>query len=193
MSEILTPKQIAEEAKSAYLAGDYSEANRFFEAARQGYLSANNILMASEMANNCCVALLKAGENQAALAALKGIEDIFIKAGDRIRQAMTLGNKGTALEALNNLEEAERTYWKASEIFNEFGETELRLPLIQSISSIQLRTGRQLQAVTSMYAGVDNIEKPTLKHRFLKHLLGIPIQLMKNISKETTNGTNGNP
>jgi len=193
MSEILTPIQIAKEAKSAYLAGDYFAADRSFKAARQGYLSANNPLMAAEMANNCCVALLQAGENQAALAALEGIEDIFIKAGDRIRQAMTLGNKATALEALNILEEAELTYWKASKIFNELGETELRLPLMQSISLIQLRTGRQLQAVTSMYAGVDNIEKPTLKQRFLKRLLGIPIQLVNNISKEPTDGTNGYP
>jgi tetratricopeptide (TPR) repeat protein len=193
MSEILTPIQIAKEGKSAYLAGDYSAADRSFEAARQGYLSANNPLMAAEMASNCCVALLLAGENQAALAALEGIEDIFIKAGDRIRQAMTLGNKGTALEALNFLEEAELTYWKASEIFKELGETELRLPLMQSISLIQLRTGRQLQAVTSMYAGVDNIEKPTPKQRFLKRLLEIPIQLVNNISKEPTDGTNGNP
>ena len=65
----------------------------------------------------------------------------------------------------------------------ELGETELRLSLMQSISVLQLRTGRHLQAVASMYAGVEKIKNPTLKQRFLKRLLGIPIQILNNQSE----------
>jgi hypothetical protein len=64
---------------------------------------------------------------------------------------------------------------------------------MQSISALQLRTGRQLQAVASMYAGVENIEKPTLKQRLLKRILGIPIQILNKQSKELPDGTNNNP
>jgi len=106
---------------------------------------------------------------------------------------MTLGNQAAALEALDRIEEAERIYWQAAEIFSDLGETELRLPLLQSISALQLRTGRHLQAVASMYSGVENINKPTLKQRFLKGLLGIPIQILNNQSKKLPNGTNNNP
>jgi len=193
MSDILTPQQIAKEAKSAYQAGDFVAAARSFEAARQGYLSANDRFMAAEMANNCSVAFLQASDNESALLALGDSEAIFIEAGDRKRQAMTLGNQAAALEALDRIEEAERIYWQAAEIFSDLGETELRLPLLQSISALQLRTGRHLQAVASMYSGVENINKPTLKQRFLKGLLGIPIQILNNQSKKLPNGTNNNP
>jgi len=192
MRDILTPQQMAKEAKSAYRVGDYAEAARSFEAARHGYLSANDAEMAAEMANNCSVSLLQAGENEAALKALEGSEFVFIQAGDRKRQAMTLGNQAAALDALGRLEEAEQIYWQAAGILKELGETELRLPIMQSISALQLRTGRHLQAVASMYAGVEKIKNPTLKQRFLKRLLGIPIQLLNNQSKELPDGTNDN-
>ena len=53
MNEILSPQQIEKEAKAAYKAGDYAAAAQSFEAARQSYLSADDALMAAEMANNC--------------------------------------------------------------------------------------------------------------------------------------------
>ena len=148
--------------------------------------------MGAEMANNCCVAFLQAGEPQAALDAVSGADVVFRITGDPKRQAMSLGNKGAALEALGHLEEAEQIYWEAAEIFSELGESELRLPLMQSISAIQLRTGRQLQAVASMYAGVENIKKPTIKQRFLRHLLRIPLDILYKQTKELTDGIHHN-
>jgi tetratricopeptide (TPR) repeat protein len=192
MSEILSLEKIAQEAKSHYKSGDYQTAAKSFEAARQGYLSKNDHLKAAEMANNASVALLQAGEFEASLSALDGIEDIFKDTGDRKRQAMTLGNQAAALEALNRLDEAERIYWQAEKIFKEIGETDLRLPIMQSISKLQLRTGRQLQAVASMYAGVEDIKKPTLKQRFLKRCLGIPMRILDQQMNELPDGSNDN-
>lgn len=193
MNEILSPQQIEKEAKAAYKAGDFASAVQSFEAARQGYLSANNAVMAAEMANNCSVALLQSGDKTGALQAVEGTEAIFIEAGDRKRQAMALGNLAAALEALDRLDEAEQTYWKSAEILKEIGEEDLRLSVMQSISALQLRTGRQLQAVATMHSGVENIEKPTLKQRFLKRILGVPMQMMPNQNKELSDGDDDNP
>ena len=193
MSEFFSPAQIAKEAKSAYQSGDYVSAAKSFKAAREGYLSAENHLMAAEMANNCSVALLNAGNNQEALLILNGVDFVFAKNGDRKRQAMTLANKATALEALGLNQEAENTYWEAAGILKELGETELRLPLMQSISSLQLRTGRQFQAIASMFAGLENIKKPTFKHRILKRLLQFPLQIISKQSKELSDGSSDNP
>ena len=193
MTDVLSPQQIAKEAQSAYKSGDYAAAAQSFEAARQGYLSANNAVMAAEMANNRSVALLQAGDEEGALSVLEGSEAIFVESGDRKRQAMTLGNQAAALEALNRLEEAEGAYWKSAEILKEIGEKDMRLSVMQSISALQLRTGRQMQAVASMHAGVDNIEKPTIKQRFLKRILGIPMQMLGNSSQELPDGRDDNP
>ena len=192
MNEILSPQQIAKEAKSAYKKGDYAVAAQSFEAARQGYLLANDVVVAAEMANNCSVALLQAGDKDGALTAVEGTETVFLEAGDRKRQAMALGNQGAALEALGRLEEAEQAYWKSAEILKEIGEKDLRVSVMQSISALQLRTGRQLQAVASMHAGVENIDKPTPKQRFLKRLLGIPMHLLNKQSTELPDGRDDN-
>jgi tetratricopeptide (TPR) repeat protein len=192
MNDILSPQQINFEAKSFYQVGDYIKAAKSFEAARQGYLLVSDVIMAAEMANNCSVSYLMAGENESALQALEGVENVFIQAGDQKRQAMTLGNQAAALDALGRLDEAEQVYWQAAEIFKILGDTELRLPIMQSISSLQLRTGRHFQAVASMYAGVENIKNPSLKQRFLKRLLGIPFQMLNNQSKVLNDGTDDN-
>jgi tetratricopeptide (TPR) repeat protein len=192
MNDILTPQQIEREAKSFYQAGDYMKAAKSFEAARQGYTLANKSIMAAEMANNCSVSYLMAGEKESALKALEGVEFAFIQAGDQKRQAMTLGNQAAALDALGRLDDAEQKYWEAAEILKELGDTDLRLPIMQSISSLQLRTGRHFQAVASMYAGVEKIKNPTLKQRFLKRLLSIPFQLLHNQSKVLPDGSDNN-
>ena len=192
MNEVLSPQQITKEAKSAYKAGDYAAAAQSFEAARQGYLSADDKVMAAEMSNNCSVALLQAGDKEGALTAVEGTEMVFIEAGDRKRQAMALGNQAAALEALDRLEEAERAYWKSAEILKEIGEKDLRASVMQSISALQLRTGRQFQAIASMHAGVNGIDKPTLKQRFLKRFLGIPINLLNKQFTELPDGRDDN-
>lgn len=192
MNEILSPQQITKEAQSAYKAGDYAAAAQSFEAARQGYLSANDPVMAAEMANNASVALLQAGDAEGALQAVEGTDEIFRQASERKRQAMALGNMAAALEALKRNEEAEQTYWQSAEILKELGEKDLRLSVMQSISALQLRTGKQLQAVATMHSGVENLEKPTLKQRFLKRLLNIPMNLLNKQSKSTNELEDGN-
>jgi tetratricopeptide (TPR) repeat protein len=192
MNDTLTPQQMESEAKSFYQAGDYVKAAKSFQAARQGYSLANKDLLAAEMANNCSVSYLMAGENLAALQILEGAEFVFIQAGDQKHQAMTLGNQAAALDALGRLDDAEQKYWQAAEILKELGDTELRLPIMQSISSLQLRTGRHFQAIASMYAGIDKIKNPTLKQRFLKRLLGIPFQLLNNQTEVLPDGSDNN-
>ena len=192
MSEVLSPFELTKEAKSAYQKKDFATAARLYEAARQGYLSENNPLMTAEIANNLSVSLLQGGENMAALQAVEGTEEIFRQARDFKREAIALGNLAAALEALNRLDEAEQRYWQAANIFKELGENELRLPLMQSISRIQLRSGRQLQAVASMYSGIENIKSPTRTQKLLKRLLEIPIQLINSQSNKLPDDTNNN-
>jgi len=48
---------------------------------------------------------------------------------------------------------------------------------MQSLSALQLRTGRQLEALATMQAGVERIERPGLKNRLLKKILDLPFRL----------------
>lgn len=178
MAETLNPGELAFEARCAYDSGDYLEAARLFKAAEQGYDLEADPCLAAEMANNCSVALLQAGEPQAALLALEGRELVFENAGDLKRLGMTWGNRGMALEALKQFELALQAYHQATDLFKQIGENELYTTTMQSISALQLRTNRPLEAVASMQAGLGQVRKPSVRQRLLKRLLDLPSRLL---------------
>ena len=177
MAETLTPEHITREGQAAYQRGDYQAAARSFQAAAAGFKLAGNEVTAAEMANNGCVALLQAGQPAAALTEVLGTEACFAAAGDTRRQAMAVGNQAAALEALGRLEEAKTAYRQSAELLKQVGEMELRAYVMQSLSALELRTGQQLQAFTTMYAGVQGVPNPNPRQRILKKLLNIPFRL----------------
>ncbi len=170
-------ENIVEKAQAAYQKGKYHEAVEGFKTAVAGYQAQNDTLMAAEMANNLSVSLLKTGKAQPALEALVGTEDIFIQAKDRVRQAMAIGNRAAALEALNRVEEAEAAYQQSAELLKECGETELYTYVMQSLSALQMRQGKQIDGIISMRAGLEGVENPSLRQRILKKLLKLPFKL----------------
>ncbi len=178
MNEVLKPDQLVKEGQSAYRKGDYVAAGHAFMAAAQGFHSAGDPLNAAEAANNGSVALLQAGEASEALKALEGTEEIFAEAGDIRRQGMSVGNRGAALEALNRLDEALDAYQQSADLLKQSGEDDYYANVMQSLSALQLRTGRQLQALASMQSGLEQIQKPTPKQRLLKRLLHIPFRML---------------
>ncbi|MDH5507226.1 MAG: hypothetical protein OEZ02_08405 [Anaerolineae bacterium] len=173
-----TPQELNQAGKSAYQSGDYLAAAQAFEAAAAGFSAQGLPLDAAEMANNQSVSLLQAGEAQAALDALAGSEAAFASAGDIHRQAMAIGNQAAALDALGQLPEAEAAYLRSAELLQQSGDEQLRANVIQSISRVQMRSGRQLEALATMQAGLDSIEKPSLRQRMLKKLLKAPFKLL---------------
>ncbi|MBC8506730.1 MAG: hypothetical protein H8D34_17840 [Chloroflexi bacterium] len=176
-AEAITPQQLETEAKTAYANGDYSLAAKSFSAAQQGYKSIGDEVLAAEMANNCCVALLQEDAPAAAQEAYEVVEgtiSVFKEAGDLRRQAMALGNRASAMEALGNLNEAIEDYEDSSRILKEIGANDLRMDVMKSLSALQLKTGRSLEALATMQAEVDGVEKPNLKQRLLKRLLSLP-------------------
>jgi tetratricopeptide (TPR) repeat protein len=183
MSEVNSPQSLAKEGKSAYQRGDYLAAARAFEAARSGFSTARDELNAAEMANNSSVAYLQAGEAEEALKAVEGTPEIFAQAGDLKRQGMAVGNQAAALEALERLDEALVAYQQSADILQETGEDQLRANVMNSLSMLQFRMGKQLQALATMHAGLEGVEKPSPKQRFLKKLLNIPIDMITKKKK----------
>lgn len=175
---IHTPKQVSKSGKSAYQAGDYLQAAQHFESAAIGYSAQGNHIAAAEMSNNQSVALLQAGDAQAALDAALGSDEVFAGLNEIRLQAMAVGNIAAALDALGRFEEAEQAYQRSAEIFASIGEDKLRANVMQSLSQLQLRSGRQLEAIASMQSGIENIKRPSLRQRVLKKLLKAPFKLL---------------
>ena len=178
MNDTLSHEQLAAEARAAYKRGDYLAAANAFKAASESYRLSGDELNAAEMANNYSVALLQGGEAQQSLEVVLGTDKIFAEAGDLRRQAMALGNQAAALEALNRPDEAIDAYERSAELLTQVGDTETRVSVMQSLSALQLRHGRQLEALATMQAGLNGVKHPTPKQRMLRKLLQIPFKFM---------------
>lgn len=178
MSETLTPKELAAEGEAAYRAKRYAAAASAYERASQAYQRSGDSLSAAEAANNSSVAYLQAGNPQKALQMAEGTQDVFAEAGDLRRQGMAFANQAAALEALNRLKDAIEQYTQAADLLKQSGDRELRAMVLQNISSLQLRTGSQLQAMATMDSALENKPKLTFKEKFLKKLLKIPFDML---------------
>jgi tetratricopeptide (TPR) repeat protein len=162
---------LIEKARQAYQAEEFDQAASLFESAAASYRSAGDEPNAAEMENNRSVALLMGGNAQGALEAVQGTAETFARAGDVRRQGMALANHGAALEALKKIDEALALYEQASDLLKQSGENEMRAQVQKSMSALQLRKGRQGQALASMKAALDNQPRLSVKDRFLKRLL----------------------
>lgn len=179
MTEPLSAAQLINEGREAYERGDYLASARAYQIAAQSYSSQDDAPTAAEMRNNSSVAYLRAGESQLAYEMVDGTPAIFAAVGDARRQGIALGNLGAALEAINRLEDAAETYQHSAELLGLVHEDDLRAHVLKSLSALQLRQGHPMEAMSSMQAGLDGLEKPTKKQSILSKLFKLPSKMIK--------------
>jgi len=171
MPDLLTPQNLAEEGMKAFQKGQFESAANSFAAAAEGYAAAGKPIDSAEMKNNQSVALLKAGNAQGAFDATVGTESIFQTAGDIRRQGFAVGNEASALEELGRLDEATQKYQQSADLLEKAGEDQMRVIVLQSLSALQLKQGKAIDAAMTMQSGVTGVKKPTLKQRIAKTLI----------------------
>ncbi len=172
-----SPEELARQGEAAYQAGDFAAAAEHYAAAEQAYLAQGQRLLAAEMANNRSVALLQAEQAQQAYAAVAPTVDLFAQHGDRRRQALALGNRAAALEALGRLKEAEADYVASEAILHELGETELLGVVRQRLAALHLRLRRPADALIDTSIALEG--RPlSLREKVLRFLLRIVYRLL---------------
>lgn len=164
-------KQLAENGKMAFEAGNYESAVSAFETAANGYAALNDEVNAAEMKNNLSVALLQSGRAQDALTACLGTDEVFARAKDLKRQGMAVGNQAAALEALKRSDEALAAYDRSAQIFADAGEGDLRSMVLKSAAGIKLKRGKVGESAFKMIGSLEAKEKPSLFDRILRFLL----------------------
>jgi tetratricopeptide (TPR) repeat protein len=170
-------EQLVARAQSAYEAGDYEQAIERFQAAQSAFESAGDIGMAAEMANSLSVVMLKAGRSEEALSAAQGTPDVFSSLGDPRREALATGNLAAALEACGQVDQAEAAYRIAIRLLEDLEEPEALQHTRQSLSQLQLRQNRPLEAAATLSAGQTD---RSLRGRLLRTLLRLPSKLLRS-------------
>ena len=154
---------------------DYSKKN--FNSALQGFQACLNYfetqhdeLAVAEAHNNLSVTYLGMKFPQLAYDEVVGTDQVFIRYGDKKRQAMAIANTAAALEALGKKEDALALYDQTLDIFKELGEKEMRTSILRRISDLQLKTRRGYQAIASIEAALDQKEAPQIKDSIFKRI-----------------------
>ncbi len=173
MNTSLNLKEMADKAKSIYMSGDYPAAAAAFADAGAAYTAAGDALGAAEMQNNRSVALLRAGDPKAALEAVQGTEKVFADGGDFRRQGMALANEGSALQALKRNQEAVEKFTRSAEVLDKAGEGDLRLEVMQLLSSQYLRRFKFFEAILALQSGLSGVKNPTPRQKLMKKILFI--------------------
>jgi tetratricopeptide (TPR) repeat protein len=172
--------EVSVRAQEAYDRGEYLKAADSFHSLVQQLTLSGEEKKAAEMANNCCVAFLKAGKPGLAFKAIDGKERIFEQTGDCHYLAITIGNRGAAHEALGMIDEAINDYRESAQIFKNNEDQELFTSTIQAISSLQLRKGRLREAVVTLQSGLDQFQDNHLIRKIINTLLDLPIKALNS-------------
>jgi tetratricopeptide (TPR) repeat protein len=178
MNETMNPEELSKEGQAAYQLNDYQSAAQAFRAAAQGYRARGDEVMWAESMNNCSVAYLQADEAKLALEVLKNTANVFEGAGDVRRQGLAVGNEGSAMEAMGRLEEASNAYKRSADLLDLANEPELRAHVLQRLSALQLRMGRQMESLATMQSGLNGVRHPSLFQRLLRNFLQLPFRLL---------------
>jgi tetratricopeptide (TPR) repeat protein len=173
-----TPATLAEHALQDFREGRFAAAAEGFEAARASFEQAGDRRRAAETANNLCVALLQARQPAKALRAVQGTTEVFDALGDHVRAAQAAGNLASALEATGDLAAAERAYQQALQRFADLGDRDGQATILRSLSQLQLKRGRPMEALASMQAGLEQKPRRNVRDRWLRRLLDLPLRLL---------------
>jgi tetratricopeptide (TPR) repeat protein len=168
----------AEFGRLAYEAGNYAAAAEMFLKAEQVSKASGDNLQAAEMANNRSVALLQAGDAQAAYDACAGTDTIFANAGDTRREGLALGNLAAALKELGRREESLKYYHLSADRLKKAGDKENLAIVHKTISAIEMEKGDNLGAMSAMLDALQVKEKLTLRERFMRWLFSVASRLM---------------
>ena len=169
-----TPESLAERALQDFRQGRFAEAAVGFEAARTAFEQAGHRGAAAEAANNLSVALLQAKRPAEALRAVEGTPEVFDGLGDAKRAAQALGNLGSALEATGDAPAAEQALRQALTRFEGLGDREAQATILTSLSHLQLKRGRPMEALATMQASLEQKPRRSLRDRWIRRLLDLP-------------------
>jgi tetratricopeptide (TPR) repeat protein len=164
-------KSVVSEATTLFERKKYDQALEQFQSALQHFESINDNLNAAEMHNNISVCLLLKSDTQGALEATQGTDLVFEHAGDTKHQALALGNQASAFEDLKQPDEALEIFEKSEDLLKQINEKEYRAIILKRISSIQVKHGKQMQALASMNTALQVEPAPTPKEKSLKKVL----------------------
>ena len=164
--------ELTARAKIEFQKNQFKEAAADFRSCLTMLTPDGEPLEIAEMRNNLGVSLVRSADYQTALDVLLGTDTVFAGAHETQKQGMALANIASAYAGLKEYDQAASAYTQAIECFKQCGDKKLCSITLRALSDLQLKSGKQYQAIGTLQAAY--LEKPrtTLKDKFFSSALG---------------------
>lgn len=174
----MSPHDLKTSGLRHYHAERYAEAATAFAQATAGFEAIGDPAGAAEMRNNLCVVRLAQHDWAGALAAVEGTPEVFRALGDQLREAQAIANLAAAHDGAGHVEPAAELYVQAIDLFGQLGESETRAACFKKLSALQIKLGRQMQALASMHSGLNLSADLSPQEKLLKEMIDKAVGLM---------------
>ncbi len=161
---------LIKQANQAYQQKKYIEAGQFFQQAAALFQQQEKPVDQAEMLNSASVAYLQAGNAQTAYDLVEGTDQTFKALNLIDKQGIALANQAAALDELGKTQEALQIFQEASDLLKQAGLKDHRAHVLKRISALQIKSGRQFEALGSMHSALENAEKLSGREKTLKRL-----------------------
>jgi len=107
---------------------------------------------------------------------------IFVRLGDRDREAQALGNLGGLYASRGDRERANECLRQAADIFAELGETQRQGETLLALGIQKWKMGDRSGGLATYEAGLQTLERPTASQKVLRGLLQMRARLVGGTS-----------
>ncbi len=174
----MSASSLRDTALTYYQKSKYLDAAKCFAQARDTYRAEGDRAMSAEMQNNLGV-VYRAQKNYPL--ALQTIETALVELreiNDTPRIAQALGNLGSVLLEMNQLDRAAQVLNESLELFDLQKDKARRSEILRLLGEVRLKQGKFVEGMMDYEAGLREVEKPSAQQQWLKKLLEKPLKMM---------------
>ncbi len=166
-------------AQSAYEEKEYRKATRLFQQAAEAAEIEGQALDAAEFKNNASVSALLAKDFPLAFSLAANTHQVFLDSGDLKRGGMALANQACTLVELGENKAAMEKFTQAAQHLKDAGENGSRSHVLKQMSTLQIKQGKQFEALGTINAALDNAETLSSQEKMLKKLSNLVMKLLQ--------------
>lgn len=170
---------LLKQAQSAYDKKEYRQAFGLFQRVAVIADNENRPMDAAELKNNASVSALLAKDFQLALSLAENTHQFFVDAGDLKRGGMALANQASALDELGESRAALEKFGQAAQYLLDAGDNDSRTYVLKRMSALQIKLGKQFEALGTINAALDNAETLSSSEKTLKKLSNLVMNLLQ--------------
>jgi tetratricopeptide (TPR) repeat protein len=161
-----------------FRAGQYEEARRTFETARDQAQTAHDKQALAAAVNDLGVTYQQLKQYDAARTSLETAIGLFAELNDDVKRGQAMGNLGTLLADMGNYREADMRLEQSAEVFHRLGDKQNESLTLKWLSRVHLKQWDFLGAIFAYERALARLEPLPPNQQLVRRILQIPLRIL---------------